>query len=134
MKRRWLLIIVVMVAAASSIIAVRYVHQEKQATANLRAALYQYEQSFKPGMSRKEIKDDLRTKGIAFLEQCCNGVPNSPFSILAPVGERTSWFCVPMPDYVRIEFAAVGPHKAGEPSNSDVLREVHSTPGGCTLP
>jgi hypothetical protein len=133
MKRWWLPVIAVVVAAASSTIAVRYV--QRQNSANLAAALSNYEQSLRPGMSRKDVEDYLRTRGITFLEQCCNGVPGSAFSVLIPVGkEGAHWYCETVPDYVSLEFVATEPHEPGAgPSNSDVLREVHLTRGGCVF-
>jgi hypothetical protein len=135
MERWWLPVIAVVVAAASSTIAVRYVQRQNRATDNLAAWLSSYEQSLWPGMSRKDVKDYLRTKGITFLEQCCNGVPGSAFSALIPVGEEGAhWYCETVPDYVSLEFVATVPHEPGAgPSNSDVLREVHLTRGGCIL-
>ena len=87
-------------------------------------------------MSRKDVKDYLRTRGITFLEECCNGVPGSAFSVLIPVGEEGAhWYCETVPDRVALEFVATEPHEPGVgPSNSDALREVHLTRGGCVLP
>jgi hypothetical protein len=133
MKRWWLPVIALVVAAASSTIAVRYIQRQNRATASRAAALSNYEQRLRPGMSRKDVKDYLRTKGITFLEQCCNGVPGSAFSVLIPVGEEgTHWYCETVPDYVSLEFVATERHEPGAgPSNSDVLREVNLTRGGC---
>ncbi len=135
MKLRWLPVIAVVVAAASSTIAVRYIQRQNRATANLAATLSNYEQSLWPGMSRKDAKDYLRTRGVTFLEQCCNGVPGKAFSVLIPVGqEGAHWYCETVPDYVSLEFVATEPHEPGaEPSNSDVLGEIHLTRGGCIL-
>ena len=132
MKRWWLPVLAVVVAAASSTIAVGYVQRQNRATANLAEALSNYEQSLRPGMSRKDVKDYLRTRGITFLEQCCNGVPRSAFSVLIPVGEEGAhWYCETVPDYVSLEFVATEPEERGAGrSNSDVLREVHLTRGG----
>jgi hypothetical protein len=65
----WLAVVIV---ALSSAIAVRYVYKKKRAAANtvtIQAALLEYSNNLKLGVTRKEVKDYLRTHGVGFRER-----------------------------------------------------------------
>jgi hypothetical protein len=133
MNRRWLWL-AVLIVALSSASAVRYVYKKRRAAANaaaVQATLLKYSQDLKPGMTRKEAKDYLRTQGIGFIERCCDE-PRGPFSVLVQVGEEDPhWYCSAWPDYVAFEFATTEAlNLRSGPSNSDVLKKVHLVSNG----
>ena len=133
MNRRWLWVAVVIVALSTAI-AVRYIREKRRATANtvaVQAMLLKYSHDLKRGLSRKEVKDYLRTQGIDFRERCCDE-PGGPFSVLVQVGEEDSpWYCSAWPDYVAFELATTEAYNPrSEPPNSDVLKKVHLVSNG----
>jgi RES domain-containing protein len=122
----WLIIAAVLIVTCSN----------RQTTANsaaVQAAFRKFSQDLKPGATRKEVKDFLRSQGIAFFERCCYQ-PNGPFSVLVRVGEEEkSWFCSAWPEYVAFEFGTTEPIKPGikpTDADSDVLKLVHLTSNG----
>ena len=128
MKRRWLWLTVVFLALSSAL-AVRHVYKKRRAAANtasVQALLLKYSQGLKPGVTRKEVKDYFRTRGIGFSERCCDE-PRGPFSVLVQVGEEDSpWYCSAWLDYVAFEFATTEAYNPrSKPSNADVLTKVH---------
>jgi len=81
--------------------------------------------------TRRQVKETLRTQGVAFGERCCFE-RNGPSSILVQVGQEDKpWFCSEWPDYVAFEFSSVDtPQRAFEIMESDVLKLAHLTSNG----
>lgn len=130
---RWRWFWLAVITALSSAIAVRYVYKKRRATANtatVQAALLTYN-NLKPGATRKEVKDYLRTHGAGFRERCCYE-PGGPYSVLVQVGEEDSpWFCSAWPDYVAFEFSTTEAYDPlSNPSDSDLLKKVQLTSNG----
>ena len=123
-----------MIAAVALAIIVRSVQkadiQKKRDTAH-RSALLGYSESFKPGMTRKDVENNLRAQHTKFFEECCYE-ERSAFAVLVKVGEEdVPWFCSEYPVYVVFEFSATPPPTVPlKPYDSDVLKNIHLTSRG----
>ncbi|HTQ61428.1 MAG TPA: hypothetical protein VMI32_14470 [Candidatus Solibacter sp.] len=88
------------------------------------ARLHSYSDVLKPGMSRKNVEDYLRGKGVAFGQLCCID-EKSAFADLVYIGkEKHPWYCEKHNVFIAFQFAAVEPHKGWEAYDSDVLKSI----------
>jgi hypothetical protein len=117
-----------------SYLAVRSVYRSRRAAANrvaIQETLRHFSQMVPLGTSRGQVKNVLREQHVAFVERCCFE-PNSPFSIVIPVGRQDApWYCSEWVDYVAFEFStSEGPHRATDILESDVVKLIHLTTNG----
>jgi hypothetical protein len=88
------------------------------------AKLQLYADVLKPGMSRKEVEDYFRSKGVAFGQWCCID-EKSAYADLVKIGkEKHPRYCEAHNVYVAFQFAAVEPHKGWEAYDSDTLKKI----------
>jgi hypothetical protein len=111
MKRRLVWIIAAITAVVSAIV-VRNVYKadrKKKRDSASQLALLRYSQSFKPGLTRKDLEDGLRAGHTIFFERCCYD-ERSAFADVVQVGEEDApWYCSEWPVYVVFEFSATTP-------------------------
>jgi hypothetical protein len=82
------------------------------------AALQSYSDALKPGMTRKNVEDYFRSKGIAFQQLCCI-FKESAFADLVKIGkEKHPWYCSEHNVYVAFRFTAV------KPDESETLKTI----------
>src|SRR5581483_5469623 len=103
---------------------------KRRASADKLAHL-RYSQNFRPGLTRKEVEDSLRSQHTSFFERCCYE-ERSAYAVLVKIGqEDVPWYCSEWPVYVVFEFSATTPPKPlFQPSGSDVLKSVHLASNG----
>jgi len=88
------------------------------------AKLQYYSDVLKPGMTRKNVEDYLRGKGVAFGQLCCID-EISAFADLVYIGkEKHPWYCEKHNVFIAFQFAAVEPHKGWEAYDSDTLKSI----------
>ena len=91
-------------------------------------ALRSYSQRFKPGVTRKEVEDYLRSRNIGFRQMCRidHRFSQSVWDDLTKIGhESAPWFCSQNNVYVAFQFA--GPENNGarwSADPSDTLKAV----------
>jgi|ERR1700674_808405 hypothetical protein len=96
--------------------------QEREAA--YQAKLQSYSDVHKPGITRKNVEDYLRAKGVAFGRFCCVD-DRSAFADLVKIGkEKHPWYCEKHNVYIAFQFAAVESHKAWEAYDSDALKRI----------
>jgi hypothetical protein len=88
------------------------------------AKLQSYSDVLKPGMTRKNVEDYLRAKGVAFGQLCCID-EKSAFADLVYIGkEKHPWYCEKHNVFIAFQFAAVELHKGWEAYDSDTLKSI----------
>jgi hypothetical protein len=109
---RWFAIGFVGIAAVLSLVAV---HSHIKSTQQQgREAVYEsivraYAETFKAGLSRREVEDRLQEKGNVFEQLCCIGEERFAFADLVKIGEEAApWICSKQDVYVALEFRASG--------------------------
>jgi len=128
--------LVVIVALFVAVAVVRYFRSKakNQREASYRSALQIYSQSLKPGLTRKEVEEYFRGKGVTFGQMCCIE-ERSAFADLVKVGEEAHpWYCSEHFVYIAFQFAATKPGPLGKLyDDTDVLKKVtiYHQLGGC---
>ena len=98
--------------------------KQQKREAAYQAKLQSYSDVLKPGMTRKNVEDYLRGKGVEFGKLCCVD-KESVFSDLVKIGkEKHPWYCEEHNVYIAFQFAAVEPHKGWEAYGSDTLKSI----------
>jgi hypothetical protein len=141
MKRKRVAMLVLSLLALSFIgIGVRYAwkKQAKQKREiGYQSALRSYSEVLKPGMTREEVENYLRTKNTEFRHMCCiNGeIAKGVWDDLTKVGEEDApWYCGEHNVYIAFQFTS---HKRQEGTweahPTDVLKSitVHHELEGC---
>ncbi len=124
---RWRLLILGLILVAVSATAIgwawRKQAQRKREEA-YQSALRSYSEVLRPRMTRKEVEDYLRSRGIEFRQMCCID-ERSAFADLVRIGkEGAPWYCSEQNVYVAFQFAAVEPHETWKAYDSDTLKRV----------
>jgi hypothetical protein len=97
-------------------------------------ALQSYSETLKPGMTRREVENYFRAKGVAFSQICCID-ERSALADLTIIGkEKHPWYCSAHIVYIAFQFAAVELQENSLPSSkdSDTLKKItvfHSLEG-----
>ncbi len=98
--------------------------KQQKREAAYQSKLQSYAEALKPGMTRKNLEDYLRAKGVAFGQLCCIDEP-SAYADLVKIGkEKHPWYCEEHNVYIAFQFAAVEPHKGWEAFDSDILKRI----------
>jgi len=98
--------------------------KKQKREAAYQSKLQSYTEALKPGMTRKNIEDYLRSKRVAFGQLCCID-ERSAYADLVKIGkEKHPWYCEEHSVYIAFQFAAVEPHKGWEAFDSDVLKRI----------
>ena len=103
---------------------VRAQSAQQKREAAYQAKLQSYTDVLKPGMTRKNVEDYLRGKGVAYGQLCCID-EKSAYADLVYIGkEKHPWYCEKHSVYIAFQFAAVEPHKGWEAYDSDSLNSI----------
>ena len=128
--KRWLLrIAVVALVLTSGAVFRSHLRSEakKRREAAYQSALQSYSENLKPGMTRNDVENYLRTSNVRFGQMCCLG--KQYYVDTVKVGEEGApWYCSEAYVYVAIEFSATQSHEPLSGSHlardSDVLRRI----------
>jgi hypothetical protein len=122
MKNWWLIPLIVAVGialAAPSCYIVRRGHAKRIREANYQSMLQSYSAILKPGVSRKDVEQSIRTRGINFERRCC--ITQSEYDDFVRIGnEPAPWYCSEHNVFLAFRFQQAWP----EPSDSDVLKTI----------
>jgi hypothetical protein len=125
--RRKLLIIVVLILVVGFIVTVRYARQlqaQRKREAGYQVALQGYSQMLRLGMTRKDVEDQIRTKGITFQQICCIDERSAYADLLRIGKEGAPWYCSEQNIYIAFQFSALEPHMPVTAYDSDVLKRI----------
>jgi len=131
--KRILLSILVLVVVGLLVLGIR--HGWKRQARRQREAAYQtdlrsYSQVLKPGMTRKEVEDDLRGKNVKFQQMCCVDATElskrHSWDDLTKIGEEDApWFCGENNVYLAFQFTDQGQHERwGSANDLDTLKAI----------
>ncbi len=119
--------IVVVALVILAAVATRYAWErraQQKREAAYQSSLHSYSQAFRPGMTRKEVEDRLRTKGVAFQQMCCIDERSADVDLVRIGREKAPWFCSEQNIYIALQFAAVEPHEPWRVYDSDALKRI----------
>ena len=130
--KRWLLPIALVLVVTLSVVVVRH-RSEKRAQqereAGYQSALRAYSGVLKPGMTRKDVEEYLRTGNVGFSQMCCVEMKDFSkyvYDDLTKVGQEDApWFCSEKNVYIAFQFTGQ-PRNATGPGadDSDKLRTI----------
>ncbi|MGA9507449.1 MAG: hypothetical protein WBV55_02265 [Candidatus Sulfotelmatobacter sp.] len=83
-----------------------------------------YSKTLKPGMSRKEVESNLRSKKARFQQTCCFEGRRTPDDLVKIGQESAPWYCNRTDVYVAFEFAGEERHPSSQARDSDKLERV----------
>jgi hypothetical protein len=109
MKRK-LRVLLILLCVVLLCIGIRHLirkQAQKKREAGYQAALRDYRQAFKQGITRKEVEDYLRMKNVPFRQLCCVELSSKhSWDDFVKIGEEdTPWICSENNVYVAFEFA-----------------------------
>ncbi len=132
--KRWLWLILTLAGVGLCIFVVRHALErraERKRETAYQLALRTYSEALKPGRSRKEVEDYLRTRNVRFLQMCCvetKSYSKGVYDDLVRIGqEQAPWFCSENNVYVAFQFINRGrtdTDKAAGANASDILTAV----------
>jgi|SRR5882762_5299906 len=102
---------------------------QKRRELTYQTVLGTYSQSFKSGMTRKEVEDRLRAKNVSFRQMCCVDIKEfkkSSWDDLVKIGEEdVPWVCGGNNVYVAFQFADHEEHEGRWQANAfDTLKAL----------
>lgn len=126
--KRWGLLILALILIALAATAISYVRgrrAQKKREATYQSALLSYSEVLSPGMTRKEVEDYLRAKGIGLQQMCCVAEHTGAYDDLTKIGRRMLLrFCSEQNIYVAFEFSSAERHSVAQANPSDTLRKA----------
>ena len=103
--KRWLavaLAVIIAVAVCAGVSYWRAKQFEKEHQAAYETKLAGFQSALQPGMSREQVEDYLRGKGLPFQRSCCE---SGVFSDLTKIGQNPpNWVCRGWNVYVEFKF------------------------------
>jgi hypothetical protein len=124
---RRLVVVIAVLAASGAASCMWSAEQARRREAGYQAQLAGFAQTFKPGMSRKELEVRLRRDGREFRQMCCmwTDIGKNALDDLIRVGrERAPWNCSEHNVYVGFEFVSNASHEFPEARDSDTLKGI----------
>jgi hypothetical protein len=98
------------------------------------AALKSYSEILKPGMTRKNVEDYLKAKGVKYVRMRCIDEQTAWVDIVSIGKEKHPWYCSAHNVYIAFQFADE-PHEGVRPSDRDTDKlksiTVHHSLEGC---
>jgi hypothetical protein len=113
--KRWQLSLLILIVVVLSAAGLRYLWGKRASQKRelaYQSALLQYQQSFRPGMTRKDVEDHLRSENVEFRQMCCveGNLPKGVYDDLAKIGQEDApWYCSEENVYVAFQFT--GPRR-----------------------
>jgi hypothetical protein len=129
MKRKLSLIVVLAFVVVVASVVVRHVWEQRMQRKRevaYQMALLSYSTIFRPGMTRKNVEQQLRVKGTAFQEMCCIDERSAYAGLLRIGKEKVPWFCNEQNIYIALQFVAVERHEPWRAYDSDALKRTTS--------
>jgi len=125
----WLLptvALVITITVSALVLSHTRAEAKRERELGYRAALRAYSNDLKPGLTRREVEDYLRTRNARFTNICCVGKENYYADLFKIGEERAPWYCSEGYVYVAFEFSAVEKHDLASffAKDSDVLKQV----------
>jgi hypothetical protein len=137
--KRWTAITTILASTVVACTAVWFIQhgfekQKDEVGASHRQLIYQsilqsYSASFSNGMTRAQVQDSLRTRGVQFDEICCL-IQGASYAEITKIGFETGpWYCTGYDVYVAFHFS--GPLASQNPT--DILKKIsiESLPVDC---
>jgi hypothetical protein len=122
MKRRWhstVLILICVLAAGIALDAAWERHVRRMRDASYLEALQSYSANLKPGMTRKDVEQSFRTRGVAFQQWGAE-------SDLILVGKgKPDWVCSDKSEYLAFHFAPAQQGEAWKAQDADTLTRIN---------
>jgi hypothetical protein len=98
--------------------------RQKKREVAYETARQSYSDVLKPGMTRTNVEDYLRSKGVAFEQLCCIDEMTA-FADLVKIGkEKHPWYCSEHAVYIAFQFAAVETERYPKVRDSDTLKTI----------
>jgi hypothetical protein len=97
---------------------------QKKREAAYQATLKTYSDVLKPGMTRKNVEDYLRSKSISFGQGGWIDEKSALADLVYIGKEKHPWYCEKHNVFIAFQFAAVEPHKPWEANDSDALKII----------
>lgn len=86
--------------------------------ASYQKTLQSFSESLKPGMTRKNVEDHLREKGVKYEKMCCIDEKTAYVDIVRIGKEKHPWYCSAHTVYIAFQFADE-PHEGERTSDRD---------------
>src|SRR5947208_1970697 len=109
--KRWLVFVVAIGAIVCVFVGTRIVRgkrAQRDRDVVYQRTLRSYSEVLRPGMTRREVEDYLRTRSVSFLQMCCVDQKDSSKNVyddLAKIGEEDApWYCSEKNIYIAFEF------------------------------
>ena len=126
---RWGLLLIVVIIGISPGMAFLYLTRERVVSPEIRmkreavdqSVLQAYSEQFRPGLTRKDVEEQLGRKGIQFGSDCCSQRAGTVSDIVEIQREEHPWYCSEAIVYIAFEFD--GAH-FGPPKSTDILNKV----------
>jgi hypothetical protein len=99
--------------------------KEREAYYNLK--LQEYAAVLQVGMTRRQVEDFFRSKGIRFRQMCCIDEKNAFADLVAIGKEKPPWYCGHYNVYIAFQFAATEPRPQRQfvlATESDLLARI----------
>lgn len=137
--KRWTATAAILASVVSTGTAVWFTRQRlekdnEQVGVSHRQIVYQsilqsYNTSFSNGMTRTQIEDSLRTRGVQFSDICCLETGESSSDITKIGFETGPWYCTGVDYYVAFHFT--GPLGSRNPKDALTKISIQSLPVDC---
>jgi hypothetical protein len=127
--KRWLALLLILVAVLIAAITVHYAwdrHEQRRREAYYLSVLDSYSSDLKPGTTRKNVEERLRSRGATFQKRCCIDERIAEADLIQIGKEKAPWYCGENNVYVAFQFAAI--QRPGESaafsSGTETLRKI----------
>jgi hypothetical protein len=128
MKRwLWLILVLIAIGVTYSVHRAREVKAQRQREATYREKLEAYSDVLKPGMTRAQVEEYLKAKGLQFSRTCCVAERVGALDDMVRIGEENpAWYCSELNVYLGFEFNAHRKHPIWDPKvdELDTLKSV----------
>jgi len=133
---RWMKIVAattVLMAGLWLALHLRERHEAAEREAYYDKVLTRYEGELKPGMTREQVEELLRTRGDRFRQMCCVGnfrghyvsSSDAGWDDLVQIGKESApWYCGENNVYVSFEFNPKAQGELSKTNGSDILKRV----------
>jgi len=137
--KSWRRILLLLLTVFVGLFSIRYAvktRAQKRRALTYQAALDSYSQALRPGMTRKEVEDYLRSNKAALHHMCCvkaKGPSEGAYDDIMKIGQEDApWFC--SQNNIYVAFLFTGPKRAvttADPSDRLTSIELFPHLEGC---
>jgi len=127
--KHWLTLLMVLINVLIAAITVHYAwdrHEQKTREAFYLSVRDSYSSELKPGMTRKDMEEHLRSRGETFRHMCCIDEKHAYADLIQIGKEKAPWYCGENNVYIAFQFAAVNRPEQSLvlDADTDTLREI----------